>query len=304
MDILENSLDFIVKSFEEKNNPKLLKYALLNFTSGMELLFKSILLNEHWSLTLENVDRIKQEQSYTNRDFMSVNWDNSIQRLKVFCKIDFNGVEEDLKTLKQLRNKIQHYDCDFKSESVTMLINKLTNFLVNLLVNNFDTAKFRKKGKELFDEIQLSLFKSEEYYEKAKELTEKKLKDENKISINVSCNMCKEKYITEEKGYYKCNLCNQKLTAEDLACSFIENELNISKDDEECENFPQHKCPECLNYSFVFHCKENGEKIAHCYNCKGDYPNVKRCEKCKSFFNSSDDDELLCEQCYKNTFME
>ena len=49
-------------------------------------------------------------------------------------------------------------------------------------------------------------------------------------------------------------------------------------------NFPQHNCPECLKYSFVYHCKENGKQIAYCYNCKRDYPNAKRCERCKEFF--------------------
>lgn len=303
MDVLENSLDFIVKSFEEIKNPKSLKYALLNFTSGMELLFKAILLNEHWSLTLENVDKIK-EQSYANRNFMSVNWNNSIQRLKVFCKIDFKGVENDLKDLKQLRNTIEHYDCDFNPNSIMMLINKLTNFFVNLLVNNFDTNKFRKNGKKLFEDIQSNLFKSEEQYENAKKLTEKKLKDENKIAINVACKTCKEKFLTEEKGYYKCNLCKQKLTAEDIASSFVENELKIYRTIEDDNNFPQHNCPECLKYSFVYHCKENGKQIAYCYNCKGDYPNAKRCERCKEFFNPLEDDDVLCEQCYKNTYKE
>ncbi|MCI9086994.1 MAG: hypothetical protein HFJ32_00285 [Clostridia bacterium] len=303
MDVLENSLDFIVKSFEEMKTSKSLKYALLNFTSGMELLFKAILLNVHWSLTVENVDKIK-EQSYENRDFMSVNWDNSIQRLKVFCEIDFKGVETDLKNLKQLRNKIEHYDCNFNPNSIIMLINKLTNFLVNLLVNNFDTKKFRKKGKELFEDIQSSLFESEEQYENAKRLAEKKLKDENKRAIDIVCKVCKEKFVTEEKGYYLCNLCKQELTAEDIASSFIENELKIDEITEEDDNFPQHNCPECLQYSFVYHYKANGEKIAHCYSCKGDYPNAKRCDRCKEFFNPIKEDEFLCERCYKETHIE
>lgn len=301
MDILENALDFIAKSFEEIQEPKLLKYALLHFTSGLELIFKAILLSEHWSLTLDNLDKVK-ENAYINRDFMSVNWENSIKRLKIFCEIDLTYAENDLQKLKNLRNRIEHYDCDFQTNSVIDLINNLTSLLVNLLTNNFNTNKLRKKGRDLFENIQSSLFTMQEHYEEAKKLMQKKIKDSNLIPIDVPCNMCKEKFVTKKEDNYICNLCKHKLTAEDIAISFIENELKINpyRIMKDGGIFPLHHCPECSENTFVYHCKENSEIIAHCYNCDEDYTNAKCCEICNEFFIPLNEDNLICKNCWEN----
>jgi len=80
--LLENALDFILYAAEhvKQDSPRSWKYALLHLISGIELLLKSRLELEHWSLLFQEVDKAN-ESSFDSGDFRSVDFDSLIQRL-------------------------------------------------------------------------------------------------------------------------------------------------------------------------------------------------------------------------------
>ena len=65
----ENGLDFIYESLkglvnlngnsnvDENEKKRILKYSLLHLSSGMELVFKNILLEEHWTYVFQDMNK-------------------------------------------------------------------------------------------------------------------------------------------------------------------------------------------------------------------------------------------------------
>ena len=117
--ILESAMDFIHKSIGELRQD--LKYSIVHFHAGLELLLKARLIKEHWSLVFdkkENITKVK----FDSGDFRSILFSDSIKRI--------NGVfgahgrpeisqkaEEAFMAVASLRNKILHFYYDFKSEA-------------------------------------------------------------------------------------------------------------------------------------------------------------------------------------------
>lgn len=60
--------------------PRNWKYAILHLCSALELLFKAILEQAHWSLIFENVNEASGRKLHTG-DFHSVRFDTAIKRL-------------------------------------------------------------------------------------------------------------------------------------------------------------------------------------------------------------------------------
>lgn len=75
--LIENAIDFIKKSLEEFETN--LKYSIIHFAIGVELILKARLMNEHWSLTLENIDRISFQNFLDGapKRYPRINWLNA-----------------------------------------------------------------------------------------------------------------------------------------------------------------------------------------------------------------------------------
>ena len=122
--ILESAMDFIHKSIDELRQDlksSNLKYSIVHFHAGLELLLKARLIKEHWSLVVAKRKHI----SKTNFDlgnFMSVSFSDSINLINgVF---DASGRPEEISqkakeafmAVASLRNKILHFYSDVESE--------------------------------------------------------------------------------------------------------------------------------------------------------------------------------------------
>ena len=101
------------------------KYAVLNLSSGVELIFKERLKNEHWSLLFEDVNKANKIHLLSG-DFKSVNSLTARTRLIEICEIDLKKIDSKnhLNTLRLKRNKIEHFAIKENIESLKGLFAK------------------------------------------------------------------------------------------------------------------------------------------------------------------------------------
>lgn len=119
--LFENSLDFLKRAMRyaqddaERAN---WKYALLHLVSGLELLMKELLRREHWSLLFQNIDEASEEK-LTKGNFKSVDAETAIKRLESIVGFAlFDAEKPDLRRLRDLRNRVQHFDMDIKLQQL------------------------------------------------------------------------------------------------------------------------------------------------------------------------------------------
>lgn len=120
LSLLDNGIDYIWKAvipintvnkipFALKHTSNALKYCVLHLYSGIELLLKEKLKQEHWSLIFQDINKATFTK-LENGDFVSVYHEDLIKRLKNIAKVDFN--DEPIKNLQSLRNKFEHFEID------------------------------------------------------------------------------------------------------------------------------------------------------------------------------------------------
>lgn len=115
--LFDNSLDFLrwaMRYAQDNAERANWKYALLHLVSGTELLMKELLRREHWSLLFQNIDDAKEDQ-LAKGNFKSVDVETAIKRLQGIVGFALDDAEKrDLRRLRDLRNRIQHFDINIK----------------------------------------------------------------------------------------------------------------------------------------------------------------------------------------------
>src|SRR5687768_1100017 len=106
LDLLRNALDFLSEGFNrfhqlrEKESNR--KYAVLNVASGVLLMLKVPLANEHWTLLFADVNDASAA-TFTSGEFYGINFKESIRRLNDVCGIDVSALSRTLKALTKKR---------------------------------------------------------------------------------------------------------------------------------------------------------------------------------------------------------
>ena len=119
--LLENGLCFIIQSirhfeYSEKegyNPERELKYSCLCLFSGVFLILKEKLSQEHWSLLFSDVNKANRNDLESG-NFRGVNFEDCQKRLSKIVSVEFKE-KRTLESLREKRNKIEHF---FESESL------------------------------------------------------------------------------------------------------------------------------------------------------------------------------------------
>lgn len=102
LSLIDNGIDYILEAVRPLfiNRPEsqyCLKYSILHLYSGIELLLKEKLRQEHWSLIFQDVSSADPRKLQSG-DFVSIYHDELVKRLKGILNIDIND-----KPFKMLR---------------------------------------------------------------------------------------------------------------------------------------------------------------------------------------------------------
>lgn len=114
--LVENSLSFLNKAIAEiKNEPV---FSLIHFYTGLELLLKAGLMNEHWSLIVSRKS-IPDLEKFTSGDFQSINLDEILESLDKTLGIKVAKIHADaFHSVRKHRNRIIHFFHDAQTQEV------------------------------------------------------------------------------------------------------------------------------------------------------------------------------------------
>ncbi|MES2433008.1 MAG: hypothetical protein V4586_04195 [Pseudomonadota bacterium] len=110
--ICENGLGFVSKAIEQlwdDRAPDALKYSVINFYSGVELLLKARLMREHWSLVVADPSKADIDK-FLNGEAQTVGLEQAVQRLKNIAKVTVHAnAVNSFDELRKHRNRMVHF---------------------------------------------------------------------------------------------------------------------------------------------------------------------------------------------------
>jgi len=277
--ILENGFDFIlsaIRMINEDSDNNSTKYAILNLSSGIELIFKERLKNEHWSLLFEDVNKASRKL-LASGDFKSVNSLTIRTRLQEICEIDLKKIDSKnyLNTLRLKRNKIEHFAIKENIESLKGLFANVLFAIIKFIESELDSSGFSKKHDELYDKIKEHSIKFEKY-------ATLKLKDieseVNNWAYIFECPDCFNSTMAIADDGLTCFFCGATPDPETLAKEW---------------GYEQLECPNCHTYSITEYDREQV-----CLNCGETFRNLRNCDDCgKTYKPEYEGEDYCCSDC-------
>lgn len=309
--IFENAIDFLEKSLEEfKESPK---YSVLHFAIAVEILLKSRLAIEHWSLVVQKNANIT---NYLKGDFQSVNLDEAVKRLRDIVGEHISEAEfRSFKNLASHRNKVIHFyhgeiKADNNSDELQMIIKEQCECWYHL--KTLFVKKWRvhfEEHIERFESLDRKMRRHWEYlstvFDKIKPELKKFQKEGKSIGScsycsfaavpyealypelsNGNCLVCNWRNVRlelecdcghsitfENEGFATCSSCNKKYEPEDVYSLINERGYDTS---EWPDNITPANCKYCDGYHTV--AALHGEYI--CSSCLKVFETLEQCEFC------------------------
>ena len=311
--VLENGLDFILMAVNDLSiineastgneaKKRLIKYTLLHLSSGIELVLKHRLLQEHWTYVFADMNKAKKEALQTG-DFKSADSETILDRLINLCDIALTQEElKDLRNLRNRRNKAEHFNLNENILSIESIIHKSISILIKLVVEHYDLEEFTDEESHLFSQIKSLLRQSQQHYDDAKVIANKELEQTGMEDYVTTCPECEEEFLIRDDGA-RCIFCGYEATGEEAARDYIFNILGISEYEtvKDGGEFPQYECPECGNESLIFN-METGKAI--CFSCDydDDVSNFSFCSDCGMPFVDTTNEIGICATCAEYKF--
>jgi len=304
-DLLENGLDFIdnsVKSILESKKASDLKYSILHISSGIELVLKEILRNEHWSLIFENVDKADYSRLISG-DFQSVTFDKIIERLVKIANIEIsNQNRKHISTIKKKRNKIEHFEFKDNDLAIKSNVSKALSSIIEIINENIKIDDYSNTSQKLYKDILKKSAKFNEFTSTINSRIGEDLALLNKRNIVlIDCPDCFQHTLPLD-GSLTCLFCGYSDTSENIASAFAINILDYNSyyaykyggED------PVKSCPDCKTETLIF--KDN---LVFCINCdrSWDEGDLNLCDDCQEYFEG-DNDIGICSGCWSRKLEE
>lgn len=305
--ILENGFDFLLSALNnlliayENNDDKytqkrLLKYALIHLSSGIELVLKYRLFIEHWTYVFADMNKSNKEALKTG-DFKSVDSETIMERLRNFCEIKLKESDiNELKRLRKKRNKVEHFEFNENIMSVENSIHKSISILIEIMLKHYNLDEFSEEETQLFADLKRTMRKLEQHYKDVIAIANKEL--EKSMQIAITCPECREHFLIRDCDV-KCVFCGYEDTGESAANNYINNimgiyEYSTIKDGGE---YPLYECPQCENETLVCDYDNN---CALCFSCdfESSIDKIQFCVECGMPYIKTDGDLIICNECF------
>jgi hypothetical protein len=304
LNLFENGLDFIqsairlVKTNSKNSN---IKYAVLHLASGVELILKYRLTQEHWSMIFKEIREAKITALETG-NFRSVDFDECVARLENICQISLDGKSaNNFKNLKERRNRIMHFDIDESIMSLKALFVKVLNSILDFINKNIDVSKLSDEEKDQISSIRRSFRNFDDFVKKRMNEIKSELNEHNSYSAITLCPLCFQSalVICKEVTGPECLFCGHSGDADSMANEFINDILGISAYETVTGGgeYPLHGCPECGHETLV-----RGNEAWICFTCGIDWKEgrMQYCETCGTPYSKDEHDIGMCSICISN----
>lgn len=203
--LTDNALDYLLTAAEHahQDTSRDAKYALLHLATGIELLLKARLSQDHWSLLFANTDTATK-QALESGDFVSVDAGLAIKRL---CNISGCKIADDdlkhLRSLREHRNRVQHFAIDVERAAVISLITRSFDFSIRFIREQME-AVLDEHGREQVGEVLRALSNFKNFVDARLQAAAGALVKAKKV---VDCPVCDQETLELGGGNPKCHFC-------------------------------------------------------------------------------------------------
>lgn len=286
LNFLESSVDYLSKT---QCNSSELQFSIIHLASAVELMLKARLIDEHWSLVVENSkDLIKTK--FESGDFKSINIDEAIERIDNICKFKVDEKNKKIiSRLKKARNKIIHIGSSVNQDQAKAILVDTYSFIYDFLVD----SNLYSQGSDLeykFSEIRDKINKLEKFVTTRLNRIGHELK---KHKNTLRCPDCWQQAIVFPDTNRDCLFCRKKYELNEFLELYCEAFLSF---DELVDDISE--CPECGENSVVF-----AEELdcSICLSCGSNFNGYLRCIDCDILF-VGDSNYPICPDCIRNRF--
>ena len=305
--LTENALDFIyeaigrynfLKENDSEKQKKHLKYCILHISSGIELLLKQRLYNEHWSYIVDNLDENRLSiENFKKGDFRSIDSRKSVERLEKLCDVRLEKNEKKtLKLLRDKRNKLEHFALTDSRESLLACVIDSLHFTLDFIYIHFKHLEMSQEKSISLQPINEALRNLEEFQEKRCNLITRQIQQDGIGPESLfMCPRCVRKFYLVESSDSKCLFCSHKEDPDKMADFYLSEICGLSgygifKDGGE---WPQYTCPDCGDEALVV--KDDGY---FCFSCNTTFKHdeLSSCISCGQMILANDEISM-CDDC-------
>ena len=308
--LLENAFDYILDAVKKLKvqdpDKKAIKYSIVHLWSGIELLLKKRLMDEHWSLIFRDINKANKS-SIESGDFVSVYFDELIERLNNICCVDVGKFKPILLKLKEDRNRLEHFQIDIQKITAISNLLKAWNFILDFTSLQISLDE-ESDAIELFEKIRSEMVFYEEFIEErwneiAAEIQENQ-KKEYPYTV-IECPDCLQEAMFLLGGSDECKFCRTKFPWKKAMEAWLSlYEYGSFVDFKELSGRSLIlECPECgIEGLYQF---ENADIRPPdpgwiCFHCGQSWAwdEIKTCERCDRPFFVSTDNDTFCGKCW------
>lgn len=290
--LLENALDYILDAAKrlEETEPQStsLKYAIVHLWSGLELLLKKRLMDEHWSLIFRDINKAKYT-ALESGDFVSVYFDEMLVRLRDICGVDLDRHKQTLNNLREERNRLEHFQIEISRVAAISKLLKVWSFILDFCSSHLFLGS-NKRTQEMFEEIRATMVFYKEFIDsRLNEISPDLIANEKKQypATVVQCPECFQNAMLlaqDEEESAKCLFCSSILPSGTVMEMWL-GTWNMQG---------PFVCLECGTQSL---CRDNSNWICFCCGRKWSLDEFERCSQCDSGVYPPPSSDTLCEYC-------
>lgn len=281
--LLDNALDYLLRAAESAahNTPREWKYALLHLVSGIELIIKARLNQEHWTLLFANVDNANRE-ALAKGDFVSVDFKAAIERLSNIAEVELSdNASRRLNDLRRYRNQVQHFGIDVDRSSIVPLLAYGYHFCLDFTKEHLD-AELTDEQRTSLEEMARNLVEFDEFVRVRIEELKPRLAEAYRL---LDCPRCWQRALEIGDGDPRCHFCNFTAPADQVV-----GESDVVGETEQC--------PECGGPCVSLY-DERGEFPAWvCFQC-GEGGDYETCNICGALFSGEPMPGDRCDDCWR-----
>lgn len=285
LSLTENAFDFLLKAAENvrQGDRRSLKYSLLHLASSLELLLKARLYREDWTLIFRDPDKATEDALNTG-EFKSVDFETAIDLVEdiTLKEIDSN-VKKNLRNIRTLRNKVQHFSLAIEKEQMISLLAKGHNFVVDFCKSELQGEIREHAGS--FAAIIEHLGEFDEFVSERLKSIKADLEESNALW---DCPRCSQYSLKIGDPPPTCAFCGFIIPSEELADSITEGGRGI--------------CPHCDHDAcavIVYNNDEAGWFCAACGVREEEEEQYVRCLRCDRLIYT---DDVLCANCWEQVW--
>ena len=305
--VLANGLDFIADALDKivrvpeasrQQAGRLTKYALLHLSSGVELVLKARLFDEHWTYVFADMNKADRARLQSG-DFVSARAVELFPRLASLCGVQVpNDAVAALQTLRNMRNRAEHFALTANVHAVEGIVKRAVPITIQFVVDHCGKGVSDPSVMDLLDQIRPLVTAVTQNHDHAEAIARVQAAGfEGGGGLVLTCPECEGRTLLIDDEAH-CVLCDYRASGSEAASLYAENVLGISAYEVVKDGgvFPVHECPECQDDSLVLGALG---KNAACLSCgfTADNGCFTNCPSCGNVFIESQDGPVICGPC-------